>query len=407
MNSVRRIAAVLPVILASTLTGCSYEGLNSLTLPGVKGTGEGAYTVKIQFPNAQLLVPNSPVRVGDLNVGSVRSVTLDGYQPVVSVRLERKVNLPENAVAKIGQTSLLGAKHVELAAPTTDEPIGRLGDGDTIGIERASTYPSTEEVLAATSALLNGGGLAQIRTITTEVNKILVGREGTVRSLLRETETFARGLDAQKQSIVDAITSMDRLAARFRAGNKTVADALEALPPALRILNQERERLLAALESLGRFGDLTRDFLNKGGGRDLVRNIDALQPTLEGLADAGRSLTDSLWVVPSVVFPIQTLDQYVRGDFYNLTITLDLRSAFLSKGLLEGTPIDSLIGTANGLLGQRAGQSTSAGNPLTDPLTNTSGSGEARSGTPEPTPAPSDGDQQDADILGNLLGSGS
>ena len=176
-------------------------------------------------------MPNSPVRVGDLNVGSVRSVTLDGYQPVVSVRLERKVNLPENAVAKIGQTSLLGAKHVELAAPTTDEPIGRLGaDGDTIGIERASAYPSTEEVLAATSALLNGGGLAQIRTITTEVNKILVGREGTVRSLLRETETFARGLDAQKQSIVDAITSMDRLAARFRAGNKTVADALERLP---------------------------------------------------------------------------------------------------------------------------------------------------------------------------------
>lgn len=69
-----------------------------------------------------------------------------------------------------------------------------------------------------------------------------------------------------------------------------------------------------------------------------------------------------------MVFPLQTLDQYVRGDFYNLTVTLDLRTAFLSKGLLEGTPLDSLIGTPNGLLGQAAGSNLAPGNPLTDPL---------------------------------------
>ena len=287
-----------------------------------------------------------------------------------------------------------------------ETPEGRLDDGDVIGRERATTFPATEQVLAAASALLNGGGLQQIKTITTEVNKILGGREGTVRSLLAETRTFVTGLDGQKSSIVKAITEMDRLAERFSAGNDTVAGALEALPPALQVVSEQREQLVKTLESLGRFGDRTAEFLEQGGGRDLVRNVAALRPTLKGLADAGKSLTDSLWVVPSVVFPLQTLDQYVRGDFYNLTVTLDLRTAFLSKGLLEGTPLDSLIGTPNGLLGQPAGSSAASGNPLTDPMR-----------TPAPSTEPGEQPDPDAgavagnsnplsDLLAQLLGGG-
>lgn len=290
MRTLKKRAALFVAALA-LLTGCGYEDLNSLTLPGVKGKGDDAYTVKIKFPDAQELVANSPVRVDDLNVGSVKDITLDGYQPVVTIRLEGDVNLPANAVAKIGQTSLLGAKHVELAPPTGEKPVGRLHDGDVIGLERATTFPATEQVLAAASALLNGGGLQQIKTITTEVNKILGGREGTVRSLLAETRTFVTGLDGQKNSIVKAITQMDRLAEKFRAGNDTVAGALEALPSALKVVREQREQLVKTLESLGRFGDRTAEFLEQGGGRDLVRNVAALRPTLKGLADAGKSLT--------------------------------------------------------------------------------------------------------------------
>ncbi len=400
-----RVLAAAAVALSITLPGCGYEDLNSLTLPGVKGDGSDGYTVKIEFSDAQELVPNSPVRVDDLNVGSVKSITLDGYQPVVTVRLEGDVNLPENAIAKIGQTSLLGAKHVELAPPAGEASVGRLEDGDTIGVERSTTFPPTEQVLAAASALLNGGGLQQIRTITTEVNKILGGREETVRSLLEQSRTFVSGIDDQKSSIVDAITQMDRLAARFRAGNTTVAAALEALPSALRVVKEQREQLLATLESLGRFGDLTADFINKGGGRDLVRNVAALRPTLKGLADAGKSLTESLWVVPTVVFPLQTLDQYVRGDFYNLTVTLDLRTAFLSKGLLEGTPLDSLLGTANGLLGQAPGSGTTAGNPLTDPLS-VPADGSGSDGPPESSSGAGSTGSPLADLLSGLLGGG-
>ena len=39
-------------------------------------------------------------------------------------------------------------------------------------------------MLGALSLLLNGGGVAQLKTITTELNKALEGREGSARSVL-------------------------------------------------------------------------------------------------------------------------------------------------------------------------------------------------------------------------------
>ena len=411
MTVVRRLIAVGAVFALTPVVGaCEYEDLNSLTLPGVKGTGDDSYSVRIEFENAMDIVANSPVRVDDLNVGSVASVELDDYQPVVTVRLEGDVDLPANAVARIGQTSLLGAKHVELGPPTDEEPRGRLGDGDTIALEQSAAYPATEEVLASVSALLNGGGLQHVRTITTEVNKVLAGREGTVRELLGHTRVFVEGLDLQKADITNALDELDRVAFSLRQGNETIARALETLPPALRVLRDQRAQLVATLQSLSRFGDLTARFLAKGGGDQLVGNIEALVPSLRGLADAGSSLTESLWVLGTVVFPLQTLDEYVRGDYYNLTVTLDLRSAALSQGLLEGTPLDSLIGTPNGLLGQPPGpgpvpeHESEVPDPSDDPAQNDLGADDGEGEGREPGGTPDDEAQAPPTLLDLLFG---
>jgi phospholipid/cholesterol/gamma-HCH transport system substrate-binding protein len=46
---------------------------------------------------------------------------------LVTVGLGKDVDPPANATAKVGQTSLLGSVHLELAAPT--RPQGKLHDG--------------------------------------------------------------------------------------------------------------------------------------------------------------------------------------------------------------------------------------------------------------------------------------
>ena len=53
-----------------------------------------------------------------------------------------------------------------------------------IPLATTTTAPEVEQVLGALSLLLNGGGLQQIRVITTELNNALHGHEAEVRDLL-------------------------------------------------------------------------------------------------------------------------------------------------------------------------------------------------------------------------------
>ena len=85
-----------------------------------------------------------------------------------------------------------------------------------IPIERAGRNPEVEEVLGALSLLLNGGGVAQLKTITQELNLALEGREDSARSVLRNLRTFTGQLDDNKADIVDAIESLNRLAIAAR-----------------------------------------------------------------------------------------------------------------------------------------------------------------------------------------------
>lgn len=79
-------------------------------------------TVHVQMPNTLALNVNSPVRVADIEVGSVRDIELNDWVATLTLGLNPNVVLPANAVAKIGQTSLLGSQHVELAAPENPHP---------------------------------------------------------------------------------------------------------------------------------------------------------------------------------------------------------------------------------------------------------------------------------------------
>ena len=62
-----------------------------------------------------------------------------------------------------------------------------LADGDEhLRSTRPGRNPEVEEVLGALSLVLNGGGVAQLKTIASEVNKALDGREGATRSVLEQ-----------------------------------------------------------------------------------------------------------------------------------------------------------------------------------------------------------------------------
>lgn len=357
---------LLAILLTLTLAGCQWDGLNSLPLPGTEGRGEGAYQVQIQMPNVTTLSQNSPVMVDDVTVGSVDSIEVQDWHALVTVSVNDGVELPENVSAKIGQTSLLGSQHLALVPP--EDPEGRLENGDTIPIERAGAYPTTEQTLSSLSVVLNGGGLAQIQDITTELNNAIGGREDSVRDLLPRLDELVSSLDDQRGDIIDAMSGIDRLAVNVQNQNATLTKALNEIPPALDVLIAERPNITAAFTSLGNMSDVVSRLIETSG-ENLQINIASLTPVLKALADSGNALTDVLSVLLTYPFPQEGIDNAIRGDYANLAMTIDLSLPRLDANFLTGTPLAGRMGGLEGALGtQAAPTASSAGDPLRGPV---------------------------------------
>jgi phospholipid/cholesterol/gamma-HCH transport system substrate-binding protein len=330
----RAVAAVL--VGTVVLSGCDFD-VYELPLPGGTDVGDDAMTVKVQFEDVLDLVPQSSVKVNDVAVGKVTDVRLVGYSAEVTLELRKDVELPDNAIAEIRQTSLLGEKFVSLGPPATGASAEPLGDGDTIALADSGRNPEVEEVLGALSLLLNGGGVAQMKTITQELNKALTGREDSARSVLTQIENFTGSLDDNKADIVDAIESLDRLARATRAQQDDINSALDELPSALTSIDGQRADLVRMLEALNELGDVGVRVV-KASKEATIDSITQLQPVLTELANSGDAFVKAFHVFLTYPFVDDVVGrdpQVARnlhmGDYTNLSVTLDI-------DLTEGLP---------------------------------------------------------------------
>ncbi|MFU8854632.1 MCE family protein [Micromonospora sp. SL1-18] len=337
---VRLLAGALAVALLPA--GCGLPEVADLPLPGGRPAGDG-YTVTAEFTDVLDLVPRAAVKVDDVTVGSVEKISLSGWHARVRLRLDRAVRLPANAIAAVRQSSLLGEKYVTVAPPPTEPARGRLADGDVIPLSRTTRGAEVEEVLAALGLLLNGGGLAQLRTINTELGAALAGREPALRDTLAQLDTFLAGLDRQKADIVRAIDALDRLTGRLARQRQVVGEALDSLAPGLTVLAAQRAQLTRALTALGQLGTVGTRVVERSR-EDTVASVKALQPILEQLARAGDDLPKSLDFMLSYPFPPNVTGAIV-GDFVNLSITADLDAASILANLVAAAPAPAGRGT--------------------------------------------------------------
>ncbi|GAA4547882.1 MCE family protein [Pseudonocardia xishanensis] len=453
----KRLAAVLATASVA-LSGCGVlsGGLRGVELPGGADLGDSPYSVTIEFPDVVDLVPQSLVKVADVNVGTVRSIDVDpqSWNARVTVAVNGAVALPADATARVRTTSLLGEKFVELAAPTqgagstvssTSGPmvgsassasgsmvgsassasVGRLADGATIPLDRAGRAVEVEEVFGALSLLLNGGGVAQIKTISTELNTALTGREPQIRSLLDNLDTLVGALDDRKGEITRALDGINRLSATLNDRRPQIANALDNLEPGLAELESQRGRLVDMLRALDRLSGTATDTINRSRD-DVLADLRALQPTLRKLAESGQDLPNSLQLLGSFPFTDAAQDAFA-GDYANLYVRVDLDAKNLLDNLIRArTPLSPdlpILGrlppTAQLLAPLVGGNGTEPQLPLLGSVPTTAGRAQGSTATP-PTatpvpPGPTDGSGDPGaptgsggrgGLLGGLLGGG-
>ncbi len=344
--SARAVAAAVALMLGAGLTsGCDYRGASSLPLPG--GKGGGGYTVTAVFDDVTNLVPKETCRTGDVVVGSVESVELrKDLRATVVCRIDRDVRVPANAVATIRETSLLGERFVALDPPDGQQARGTLPHGTVLDEHDTHVVPDAEIVLGALSQVLNGGGLANVETISRELSTALDQSDlgGTTREISRLVGT----LDEHRDDIVAALTAIERLSGELRDQRRAIGSALDAVPQGLAVLDRQRPALVRTLASLG---DLSRVAvpLIRDSKEATVEDLRNLGPILEQLARSKKRLARAVEGI--ITYPFPSYFKFVaKGDYAGMfaTISMDIDSLNTllaeKQGSGSGLPVEAAGG---------------------------------------------------------------
>ncbi len=269
-------------------------------------------------------------------------------------------------------------------------------------------------MLGALSMLLNGGGVAQIRTIATELNAALAGNEPEVRALLGDVDRLVGALDDRKTEITRALDGINRLGSTLNERRGQIETVLDGLGPGLAELEDQRGRLVDMLQALDRLSGVATSVVNRSRD-DVLADLDLLRPTLAKLVESGADLPNSLQVFFTPPFTDAAADAFA-GDYANLYVRAELDLGGVLSNLARSNqpflgpdgPLSGLPPTSQ-LLGPLLGP-TAAPPPF--PLVGGApqlpvpvpGAGPAPPGPGSPAPAaPEDAP---GGLLGSLLGGG-
>lgn len=325
-------------VVALTASACGSAGIYSIPLPGGADIGKDPMHLKIQFDDVLDLVPQSAVKVDGVAVGRVESISVapDGWTAEVDTLIADSVDLPANAIAEVQQSNLLGEKFIAISAPTQNASSERLASGATIPVDRTRHATDIEQVLGALSLLLNGGGVAQLQPIVSELEKALDGREPKVRGLLEQANTLIAGLEEQRDSITRALDGLDTLNSRVVEQTDELGKILDELPEGVEILSEQRPQLVEMLAQVDRLGQVGTDVINRSKD-DLIADLRALRPTLQQLGAAAPDIITSAPILPTFPFPDSIIPS-IHGGQANVFLSIDLQIGDVLSNLGVGKP---------------------------------------------------------------------
>ncbi|MDD3179327.1 MAG: MlaD family protein [Opitutaceae bacterium] len=204
MNSTQQTVRVgLFFLLGLALAWITFESLS-----GGRFFKEKGYTVIAPFSNLKGLKNGDEVLMAGVKVGSVFRTRL-GHQRVEAVlTIDPGVKIPNDAVASVQQSSLLGSNHLEVGFGTPGAPL--IKDGDEI---KTQDTVDMNQVIAQLGAL--GSKLEQVAG---DIGKAL-GGGGQSASLFNKLDTLVTETGPRFE---DAVSNLQDITAKIKNGEGTI-----------------------------------------------------------------------------------------------------------------------------------------------------------------------------------------
>ena len=208
MNNAQMSARVgLFFLLGLALIWITHESLN-----GNRLNDDAAYELTARFATIKELKAGDDVRLAGVGVGIVKETRLNGRHAEVVMQITDGVEVPEDSVATIAMSGLLGSNHVSLT----------LGRPDTAALSAGSTMRSED------TPDLNPV-ISQVGEIGRKVEQALtqftgaLGTDGSQDSLMGKMNAL---LDDNRKKIETITTNMEIVTSRLKDGEGTLGKLL-------------------------------------------------------------------------------------------------------------------------------------------------------------------------------------
>jgi phospholipid/cholesterol/gamma-HCH transport system substrate-binding protein len=310
--SARRSVAVLLAAsgLAAVLAGCA----------------RGGTTIAATFEDVGDLQPRGSVQVADVRVGQIKKISLTkDFHARVTMTLNPGVDVPRDSNALLRTTSLLGEKFVELRP--NGEPTARpfFRDGDVVPRSKVVIAPELEFVAEQAVTALGSVVASDLGTLVETSAQAFGGRGPVLHSLIGELATISASLASRTDAIGRIIDGFDKTAVALASGKGDLDGLLVNLADTTRILAENRDRAVTALDQLARLAGVQNEVLTKYRA-DIdrqIKQVDAIVNVAAGQTGELSLLVDWLdrftvaipkvipndftqvyaWVVPAALDP--------------------------------------------------------------------------------------------------------
>lgn len=211
----------------------------------------------VYFDDVTGLMESSRVQLRGVEVGNVRSITLEEERVKVEIAIESRYAdmIADNSVAEIGSSGLMGSTKVFIVQGDSDkimkdgatfegrqrpDIMGMLADKGGVLMDGLNkTIQGINELLAGNSANITSL-IANLESLSTSIDTLLSSSAAGIEGAVNNLNTFTSSLAANTERIESVIDNVDKF-----SGELADADVVNKLTTTVASLNE----VIAAIES--------------------------------------------------------------------------------------------------------------------------------------------------------------
>ncbi|MFE9321679.1 MCE family protein [Nocardia sp. NPDC052278] len=280
MKARRTLLALAAASGVAITSGCGFT-VEKLPLPKPGLAGE-TYTVHAKFENALNLPDQAKVKIGGSDVGVVSNIQTKNFEAIVDLKISKEIELPVGSTAELRQATPLGDVFIAVSKAKADPGAPVLHDGDTLGRDKTSAGATVEELLISVSMLFNGGGVAALTKLTSEMDSIVGGRGDQIAHLINEMTGVVGSLNENSARVDSVLAQFSTLANTIESRHSELGQVADSLPQMIGAIAENNRAIGDLLQKISVTSAALGDYANTSGDQlgDLLDNVHKLMNAL-------------------------------------------------------------------------------------------------------------------------------